>query len=191
MPIMCGATLIGVAGLTVAALGGNSATPSTPPATEVARAQPTRDTAVAVAVRALYELTIPAFTDRRRFADAVAALAAPGMQASVNAAFGDIEPEVIEQFERRSSVLRGAPLGYRIDEFHDGRASVAIWNVAIASTPGQPAQSQWRTLVVDLVWTERGWRVTNGTGVDGPAPSTPQTELAAEAAGFRSFRHVP
>jgi hypothetical protein len=88
-------------------------------------------------------------------------------------------------------VLRGAPLGYRVDEYNGTRASIAIWSVAIAGTPGQPAQSQWRTLVVDLLWTADGWRVTHGAGVNGPTPSTPLAELAAEAAGFRSFRHVP
>ena len=92
---------------------------------------------------------------------------------------------------REPSVLRGAPLGYRIDDYRDGMASVAIWSVAIAGAAGQRPQAQWRTLVIDLAWTSRGWRVTNGGGIDGPSPSTSQPELAAQAAGFKAFSYAP
>jgi hypothetical protein len=153
--------------------------------------RPTRDSAVTAAVDALYALTVPAITDQARFAAAVKRLAAPGAGEHVRDVFGDTDPDLIAAFRRGPSVLRGAPLGYRIDRYTTAAASVAIWSVAIAGAYGERAQSQWRTLVVDLKWTPRGWRVTNGGGVDGPTPSTPQAELAAEAAGFRSFRYVP
>jgi hypothetical protein len=153
--------------------------------------QPSQTSAVRSAVEALYALTVPAITDRRRFAAAVDRLAAPGATEHVRSVFGKTDPELIAAFRRRPHVLRGAPLGYRIDQYDGRRASIAIWNVAVASAPGQPAQSQWRTLVVDLAWTAQGWRVTHGAGVDGPAPTTRRAELAAAAAGFRSFHHVP
>jgi len=181
---------ISVGGVPVSRLGA----PQTPPAVERdASREPerSRTTAVVAAVDALYALTIPAFTDRRRFEAAARRLAAARTIDRVRSAFGEVDPDVVAAFADRRSVLRGAPLGYRIDTYDGARASVAIWSVAIAAAPNEPPQSQWRTLVVDLEWTPAGWRVTNGVGIDGPAPDTPQRELAAQAASFRSLRHVP
>jgi hypothetical protein len=150
-----------------------------------------RESAVRAAVDALYALSVPSITDRRRFEEAVARLAASGAEDHVRAVFGDTDPGLVAAFRHKPSVLRGAPLGYRIDRYQPGTASVAIWSVAIAGAKDRDVQSQWRTLVVDLAWTPQGWRVTHGTGVDGPSPATPQAELAIEVAGFRSFHYVP
>lgn len=165
--------------------------PSAAPIRAVPAMQPSRSTAVRTAVDALYALTVPALTDRTRFEAAVTRYAAPEATEHVAAVFGAGEREAIAAFSRRDAVVRGAPLGYRVDRYSNTTASVAIWSVAIAGAPGEAAVSQWRTLVVDLSWTPSGWRVTSGAGVSGPAPSTPLSELAAEAAGFRSFRYVP
>lgn len=152
---------------------------------------PTRESAVRAAVDALYALSVPSITDRRRFEEAVARLSAAGAEDHVRAEFGDTDPGLVAAFKHQPSVLRGAPLGYRIDRYQPGTASVAIWSVAIAGAKDRDVQSQWRTLVIDLAWTPDGWRVTHGTGIDGPSPATPQADLAAEAAGFRSFHYVP
>jgi hypothetical protein len=152
---------------------------------------PTRGSAVQAAVNALYALSGSAITNRREFSMAVDRLAAPGTAERVRAVFGDTDPEIVAAFRRKPSVLRGAPLGYRIDEYRNGTASVAIWSVAIAGPAGQRPQAQWRTLVVGLAWTAQGWRVTNGAGVEGPSPSTSQPELAAQASGFKVFRYAP
>lgn len=165
--------------------------PSEAPHGAVPAMRPSRATAVRTAVDALYALTVPALTDRARFASAVTRYAAPGAAQHVAAVFGAADREAIAAFSGSDAVVRGAPLGYRIDRYSNTTASVAIWSVAIAGARGTPAESQWRTLVVDLAWTASGWRVTNGAGVQGPAPSTSLRELAAEAAGFRSFRYVP
>lgn len=171
------------------ALSGPDSPEPSPP--QIAQLQPSRSSAVQTAVDALYELTIPALTDRARFRTAVVRLAAPGAVEHVEAVFGAADPQAVADYSRAGAVVRGAPLGYRIDRYTADSASVAIWSVAIAAASSDQAESQWRTLVVDLAWTPAGWRVTNGAGVDGPAPSTPTRELAAEAAGFRSFRHEP
>jgi hypothetical protein len=152
---------------------------------------PTRASAIQAAVGALYALSGPAITDRRRFSIAVERLAAPGTADHVRAVFGGTDPEIVAAFRRNPSVLRGAPLGYRVDDYRSGIASIAIWSVAIAGAAGQQPRAQWRTLVVDLAWTTSGWRVTGGAGVDGPSPSTSQPELASQAAGFRTFRYAP
>jgi hypothetical protein len=142
-------------------------------------------------VVALYALSVPAITSPDRFETEVLRLAAPGSEERVRRAFGATESAVRAAFSHEPRVLRGAPLGYRIDRFADGFASVAIWNVAIAASDGFGSESQWRTLTVDLDWTSHGWKVTGGKGASGPEPATALRELAREAATFRSFSHAP
>lgn len=157
----------------------------------IAAPEASRATAVQTAVDALDALSGSAITNRRRFAAAVERLSAPGTEENVRAVFGEADPKLVAAFRRQPSVLRFAPLGYRIDSYDERLASVAIWSVAIAGAAGEKPTSQWRTLVIDLAKTSRGWKVMDGAGVDGPSPSTAQPELATSAAGFRSFRYAP
>jgi hypothetical protein len=156
-----------------------------------APAEPTRAGAVRAAVAALYALSVPAITSPERFDREVLRLAAPGAEQQVQTSFGATAPAVRTAFSREPRVLRGAPLGYRIERYTSGSASVAIWSVAIAASDGFGSESQWRTLTIDLQWTARGWKVTGGTGASGPEPATPLRELARESGTFRSFIHVP
>lgn len=158
---------------------------------EKPQAQATKATAVAAAADALYALSVPAITSPSRFDQEVIRRAAPGAENRVQKTFGATEPAVLAAFKRQPRVLRGAPLGYRIDSFDGETASVAIWSVVIAASDGFGSESQWRTLTVDLRWTATGWKVTGGHGVAGPEPSTPLRKLAREASTFRSFAHVP
>jgi hypothetical protein len=154
-------------------------------------AGPRRAGAVRAAVAALYALSVPAITSPERFETEVVRLSAPGAEQEVHASFGATPSAVRAAFSREPRVLRGAPLGYRIERFANGSASVAIWSVAIAASDGFGSESQWRTLTVDLEWTARGWKVTGGKGATGPEPATPLRRLARESATFRSFVHVP
>jgi hypothetical protein len=173
----------------VAALRPNHA--PTPGPRAAAHAAPTRRSAVQAAVSALYALTIPAITDRTRFEDAVRKLAAPGSRRQLELTFGSHDPSLVTAFRARPSILRGAPVGYRVERFSRTAASVAIWTVTIAASPRFPATAQWRTLVVDLAWTPNGWRVAGGDGSGGPDPSTPLRELVSESSRFRSFVDAP
>jgi hypothetical protein len=156
-----------------------------------ARPAPTRASAVRAAVAALYELSVPAVLSRARFDEAVRRLAAPGARRRLEATFGAAQPVLASAFRRSPRVLRGAPLGYRVERFSLRAARVAIWSVAIAGSPDFEPEAQWRTLAIDLVWTRGGWRVGGGSGVAGPDPSTPVRELATQASSFRSLTHVP
>jgi hypothetical protein len=159
--------------------------------TSPSHAHPTRAGAVRAAVAALYQLSIPAVLSRATFEDAVRRLAAPGARQRIEATFGAAEPTLTSAFRRSPRLLRGAPLGYRVDRFTSTEASIAIWTVAIAASPRFEAAAQWRTLLIDLVWTHGRWRVSDGSGIDGPDPSTPLPRLAAEAARFRRLTYVP
>ena len=144
-----------------------------------------------MAITALYELSMPSILDRKRFDAAVTRLAAPGFDRNVSDAFGTTGAEMAVSFRHEPRVLRAAPLGYRVVRYTPRSASVAIWTVAIAASRGFEAGAQWRTVLIDLVWTRAGWKVSGGSGTAGPDPTTPLGELASEASSFRSLTHVP
>jgi hypothetical protein len=152
---------------------------------------PTRSSAVRAAVAALYALSIPALTDRRRFDATVNELAEPRAVGRVRATFGAADPAMLAAFGERPSVLRSSPLGYRIDSYDGRSASVAIWTVAIAATRRYGIDVVWRTLSVDLAWTGDAWKVVGGAGSSGPAPTGPIARLAKAESRFRILRHVP
>jgi hypothetical protein len=153
--------------------------------------QPTRDGAVRAAVSALYRLSIPALLDRRRFDAEIRQVAAPRAAGRVRATFGAAEPSMLVAFAERPRLLRGAPLGYRVESYSPRSANVAIWSVAVAATRRYGSQVQWRTLNVELAWTATGWKVTGGSGRSGPVPSGSVERLATSASGFEPLRHVP
>ena len=184
------AVVVAVAAI-VAVLSG-SGTHSRPAAGPRAVApQPTRHGAVRAAVSALYRLSIPALLDRRRFDAELSQVAAPRAAGRVRASFGAAEPSMLAAFAERPRLLRGAPLGYRVESYSPRSANVAIWSVAVAATQRYGTQVQWRTLNVELAWTAAGWKVTGGSGRSGPVPSGSAERLATSASGFEPLRHVP
>jgi hypothetical protein len=190
-PILVAAVVVLVGSALAAARLGAGTTPLPAPRERPSAPRPTEKAAVRLAVSALYALSVPAILDRARFESAVARLAAPGYERKVSAAFGATGAELAVSFRGEPRVLRSAPLGYRVVRFTQRDASIAIWSVAIAASRGFEADAQWRTVVIDLVWTSSGWRVSGGSGTEGPDPTTPLDELAIEASSFRSLTHVP
>ncbi len=184
------ALVCGVGLLVVLALASRSGEQRPAQAARVPELRPTREGAVRSAVSALYRLTLPAVLDRKAFDASLRSLAAPSSAGQVRATFGATDPALIAAFAERPRLLRGAPLGYRIERYTTDAASVAIWNVAVAATRRYGVQVQWRTLVVDLAWTRSGWRVTGGSGRGGPGPARSVEGLAAAAATFEPLPHA-
>jgi hypothetical protein len=147
--------------------------------------QPTPASAVRVAVDALNGLTVPALLNRRAFEAAVSRYAAPEAASRIRATFGAADPRLLAAFAERPRILRGAPIGYRVERFTPQRASVAVWTVAVAATRRFGVRVAWRTLTIDLVWTAGGWMVSGGAGRNGPVPSAPLARFAAASARFK------
>lgn len=92
-------------------------------------------------------------------------------------------------------VLRMAPVGYRVEAFGDGRATVAVWQVTLLATPERAPIAAWATSRAELSWGEDGWRVERfGVDAPGPTPSvlapatgTPAAAFVASADGFTPF----
>jgi hypothetical protein len=95
----------------------------------------------------------------------------------------------------RIVILRTAPVGYRVDGFHRGAATVSIWRVGIvgSGTTVEPRQS-WRTETVSLVWEDGTWKVDAVRSSPGPTPplaepaATAPAELFAAIPRFEEFK---
>src|SRR5205823_4128214 len=58
------------------------------------------------------------------------------------------------------TTFRQAPIAWRIAEFGDGRATVAIWSVGVLSREGAaPPQAGWAISTLQLVWERGDWRL--------------------------------
>lgn len=92
-------------------------------------------------------------------------------------------------------VLRTAPVGYRVDGFHPGAATISIWRVGIVGSDArvEPRQS-WRTETVSLVWEDGTWKVDAVRSSPGPTPplagpaATPPAELFVAIPRFEEFK---
>jgi len=91
-------------------------------------------------------------------------------------------------------VLRAAPVGYRVERYSSGTATIAVWYVGVVGSGAtvQPQQS-WRTETVELVWERAAWKVDSFASTVGPTPaltasdSEPSGELFTTIPSFREF----
>lgn len=64
-----------------------------------------------------------------------------------------------------------AALAVRVEEYDDGRARVAVWNVGVLSREQiAPPQAGWVITTFELVWERGDWRVESVDDVAGPVP---------------------
>jgi hypothetical protein len=93
-------------------------------------------------------------------------------------------------------VLRAIPVGYRIERYSPGAATVAVWYVGVVGSGAtvQPQQS-WRTQTVTLAWEHGAWKVASFASSTGPTPAlatasdTPAVLFAA-IPRFQEFAYV-
>ena len=78
-------------------------------------------------------------------------------------------------------VLRSVPVGYRVERFSPGGATVSVWYVGIVGSGATvPPQQSWRTQVVSLVWEAGAWKVSSFASSPGPTPPLTSGEVAQE-----------
>ena len=78
-------------------------------------------------------------------------------------------------------VLRSIPIGYRVERYSAGAATIAVWYVGIVGSGAsvQPQQS-WRTQIVTLVWEGGAWKVSSFESSSGPTPPLSTNEIAEQ-----------
>lgn len=116
--------------------------------------------------------------------------------------------QVLDDLGRLRDVLRSgtgpvtvhqAAVASRLDEFGEGRARVAVWNVTVLTREGIAApQAAWKISTFDLLWERGDWRISDEVIVPGPAPvlddsTAPATsrQFAAALDGFTPLTGAP
>jgi hypothetical protein len=98
-------------------------------------------------------------------------------------------------------LLRATPVGWRVEDYRDGAATVAIWSTSVGGSIGgtvpAPIREGWGTTTVVLRWVGGDWKQVASTTTDGPvpiadvAPPTAAGELVDQASEFKEFTYAP
>jgi hypothetical protein len=165
--------------------------------------------AVAAAANYLRVLSSDLVLDTARRRAAIATLAAPEAKAGLQKEFDQAMASVRKGFgvsgaagERAQVLLRATPVGWRVDAYGDGAATVAIWVTGMAGSLGGaggevPIREGWGTTTVALRWVGGDWKLVETATVDGPlpisdvSPPTAAPELVTKAREFKEFTYAP
>jgi hypothetical protein len=99
-------------------------------------------------------------------------------------------------------LMRATPVGWRVEDYDNRTAKVAIWVTSVAGSLGQtsqpaPIREGWGTTTVQLRWAGGDWKQVDSTTVDGPvpiadvSPPTAAPELVDQASQFKEFTYAP
>jgi hypothetical protein len=168
-----------------------------------------RQGAVAAAANYLRVLSSDLVLDTARRRAAIDTLAAPEARAGMQKEFDQAMDSVRKGFgvsgaagERAQVLLRATPVGWRVDAYGDGAATVAIWVTGMAgSLDGAdgpvPIREGWGTTTLALRWVEGDWKLVETVTKDGPlpisdvSPPTAAPELVSKAREFKEFTYAP
>lgn len=177
-----------------------SAPASPAPALSEAEAARTPEGAARAAASALRALADPELLrDVARRRQVAGAIARPGYRDELLPLFDRTYDYLADLLGRPAQegdlVLRMTPLGYRVESFAPGRASVAVWQLTLLATPEREPIGAWSTSRAELSWVGGRWRVERfGSDVPGPAPAvtapsspTPGRLFVEAGRGFRPF----
>ena len=175
-----------------------TAQPATPPTTPSSAAETHSRTAASAhtsagaAVAAAASITAfdgNVLLDPQRLRTVVERIAAPSSRADLVSDFEQASMQTRSELgvgatPHPVTLLRSAPVGYRIEAYSPTRAQVAVWYVGIVGSGATVTpQQSWRTQVVTLVWANGAWKVTSFQSSPGPTPplaNTAQVEAPGE-----------
>lgn len=164
----------------------------------------TPEGAVSAATAFVAALSGPAILDPATARRTLTAIASSGSREDLARAYEVAAAHARDQLGVRATsdpgvFLRASSVGYRVDGFHRGAATVSVWRVGIVGSGGtvSPRQS-WRTETLSLVWEDGTWKVDAVRSSPGPTPPlargnvTPPGELFAAIPTFEEFtRELP
>ena len=165
--------------------------------------------AVAAAANYTSVLSSDLILDTTRRRAAIDALAAPEAKARLQKTFDQAVVSLRQGLgvtggadDGTQVLLRATPVGWRIDNYGDGSATVAIWMTSVGGSVGGaegsvPVREAWGTTTVALRWVRGDWKQVQSTTKDGPvpiadvAPPTAAPELVDKANEFKEFTYAP
>jgi hypothetical protein len=169
----------------------------------------TEQGAVAAAANYTRALSSDLILDDAKRRAAIGTLAAPEAKARLQKTFDQAVASlrsglgVTGAAARDTQVLMRATLvGWRVVDYDNRTAKVAIWVTSVAGSLGQtsqpaPIREGWGTTTVQLRWAGGDWKQVDSTTVDGPvpiadvSPPTAAPELVDQASQFKEFTYAP
>ena len=168
-----------------------------------------RQGAVAAAANYSTVLSSDLILDTATRRAAIDTLAAPearaGLQKTFDQAVASLRKGLGITAENAGSVkvlMRAHPVGWKVDDYGNGTATVAIWVTGVTGSiggtgPPAPIREGWGTTTARLRWVKGDWKLVDSTTVDGPlpiadvSPPTPAPELVSKASEFKEFTYAP
>lgn len=167
-----------------------------------------REGAIAAAANYTTALSSDLILDPARRKAAIDTLAAPEAKARLQKTFDQAVASlrsglgVTGAASDAQVLLRGTPVGWRVEEYSDRAAKVAIWVTSVGGSIGGtdgpvPIREGWGTTTVELRWAGGDWKQVDSTTTDGPvpiadvAPPTAAPELVSKASEFKEFTYAP
>jgi hypothetical protein len=163
--------------------------------------------AVAAAANYTRVLSSDLILDTTRRRAAIDTLAAPEARARLQKTFDQAVVSlrqglgVSETDGGAQVLLRATPVGWRVADYSDAKATVAIWVTSVGGSVGGnvpvPVREGWGTTTVELRWAGGDWKQVDSTTKDGPvpiadvAPPTAAGELVDQATKFKEFTYAP
>jgi len=164
--------------------------------------------AVAAAANFTRVLSSDLILDTSRRRAAIAALAAPSAKARLQRTFDQAVVPLRKGLgvsdtanDGAQVLLRATPVGWRVEDYSDEKAKVAIWVTSVGGSIGgtvaAPIREGWGTTTVELRWVGDDWKLAESTTTDGPvpiadvAPPTAAGELVDKANEFKEFTYAP
>jgi hypothetical protein len=167
----------------------------------------TQEGAVAAAANYTTVLSSDRILDTASRRAAIDALAAPEARARLQKSFDQAVVSlrqglgVGEADSGAQVLLRATPVGWRVVDYSDRAATVAIWMTSVGGSVGGkvpvPVREGWGTTTVKLRWARGDWKQVDSTTTDGPvpigdvAPPTATGELVGQASEFKEFTYAP
>jgi hypothetical protein len=168
-----------------------------------------REGAVAAAANYTQVLSSGLILDEAKRRAAIDTLAAPEAKARLQRTFDQAVAQIRKGFGlsgaaggSASVLMRATPVGWRIDNYGDGSATVAIWMTSVGGSVGGaegsvPVREAWGITTVALRWVRGDWKQVQSTTTDGPvpiadvAPPTAAPDLIGAAEEFKEFTYAP
>jgi hypothetical protein len=164
--------------------------------------------AVAAAANYTRVLSSDLILDTARRRAAIATLAAPEAKARLQKTFDQAVVSLRQGLgvtdaadDGTQVLLRATPVGWRVEDYSNGTAKVAIWVTSVGGSIGGkvpvPIREGWGTTTVTLRWAGGDWKQVESTTTDGPvpiadvAPPTAAGELVDKANEFKEFTYAP
>jgi hypothetical protein len=168
----------------------------------------TQQGAVAAAANYTRALSSALILDTARRRAAIDTLAAPEARARLQKTFDQAVASIRAGLGVSGSagdgaqvLLRATPVGWRVEQYGQGSARVAIWVTSVGGSVGgsgsAPVREGWGTTTVSLRWVAGDWKQVASATTDGPvpiadvAPPTAAGELVSKANEFKEFTYAP